>query len=97
MTQGYMVEALAGREKGELFCVLGQEEGYLLLANGKGRGVQNPKRKKVKHAQWVQPFSHPTLDKLARGEEVTNKEVRKVLASYQVASKEDISLWQRTI
>ncbi len=84
-----LVYGLAGKEKGKLFCVLGQEGDYLLLADGKWRRVQKPKRKKNKHAQWAQPFSHPLLEKHSNGEPLTNREVRELLATYKVASKED--------
>ena len=84
-----LVYALAGKEKGKLFYVLGQEGDFLLLADGKRRRVEQPKRKKEKHAQWAQPFSHPVLEKSVRGEALTNREVRELLAIYKMASKED--------
>ena len=53
--RGWIVQALAGREKNEFFCVVDveAETGYLLLADGKRRKVACPKRKKKKH-----PGSH---------------------------------------
>ena len=36
-SSGQIVRATAGRDKGELFFVTGQEGEFLLLANGKGK------------------------------------------------------------
>lgn len=44
-----VVMATAGREANELFYVIGTEGVYVLLADGKGRKLEKPKRKKCKH------------------------------------------------
>ena len=49
MCKGEIVRATAGRDKGELFFVAGQEGQHLLLVNGKGRTMTAPKRKKPRH------------------------------------------------
>ena len=45
-----IVQSIAGRDKGKLFFVLDVEGEYLLLADGKVRRLESPKRKKRKHA-----------------------------------------------
>jgi len=45
---GDIVLSRAGHDKG-LFCVVGIEAGTLLLANGKQRPLEKPKRKKTMH------------------------------------------------
>ena len=40
-----IVRSDAGRDKGKLFVVLSVEGEYLLLADGKSRKVESPKRK----------------------------------------------------
>lgn len=51
---GKIVRVTAGRGKGGYFLVLGEdEEGRLLLADGKSRKVELPKKKKVKHTEMV--------------------------------------------
>ena len=57
-SSGQIVRATAGRDKGELFFVTGQEGEFLLLANGKGRTMAAPKRKKPRHvACWTRGTS----------------------------------------
>ena len=42
-----IVRSDAGRDQGKIFIVLAVEGEYLLLADGKGRRVEAPKRKKA--------------------------------------------------
>ena len=77
-----LVRSLAGHDKGEVFCVVGREEGYLLLCDGKNRRLASPKRKKAKYT-CEETFDHPTLQKLTRQEPVTDKDIRKALAAFR--------------
>ena len=47
-----IVRSVAGRDQGKLFIVLAVEGEYLLLADGKSRKVESPKRKK--RTAWLQ-------------------------------------------
>jgi len=46
-----VVISKAGRDKGDVFIVIDVCGEYLQLVDGKGRPMQNPKRKKTKHVQ----------------------------------------------
>lgn len=48
-----VVLSIAGRDKGRLLAVLGEEDGYYLLADGKERPILNPKRKNVRHIAFT--------------------------------------------
>ena len=87
---GTLVLATAGRDQEELFFVIGESEGYALLANGKRRKFSHPKRKSVKHLCPVdcEGFDHTVIQKLKEGTPVTNRELRQALAAF----KEGISL-----
>ena len=87
---GTIVRSAAGHDKGLLFCVVGTQDGYLLLANGKQRRIAAPKRKKPIHVVGLQPvvFDHPAIEKLKQGEPVSDRELRRALAAF----KEGISL-----
>ena len=77
-----IVQSIAGRDKGKLFFVLDVEGEYLLLADGKGRRPESPKRKKRKHAVLAARYECRTADKIRSGEKVTNSELRRTLAQY---------------
>lgn len=80
---GTVVRSLAGHDRGEIFCVVGVEEPFLLLADGKRRRLANPKRKKGKHTAPAGEHAHPTLEKLSRQEPVTDNEIRRALAAFR--------------
>ena len=74
-----LVISTAGRDKGSLFYVIAEEDAYLLLANGKDRPLDRPKRKKRKHVQKVLRPETRVAQKLMRGDKVLNGELRRDL------------------
>ena len=75
-----VVVSTAGREKGKLFYVIGTDPVYLMLANGKDRTLDKPKRKKRKHVQKVLRSETRVAEKLRSGDKVLNSELRRDLA-----------------
>ena len=75
-----VVVSTAGRDQGELFYVIGEEPLYLILANGKDRSLDKPKRKKRKHVQKVLRSETRVADKIRLGDKVLNGELRRDLA-----------------
>ena len=75
-----VVISTAGRDAGSLFYVIGTEDAYLLLVNGKDRTIEKPKRKKRKHASKVLRSETRVADKLRAGDKVLNSELRRDLA-----------------
>ncbi|MBQ6987191.1 MAG: KOW domain-containing RNA-binding protein [Oscillibacter sp.] len=79
-----IVRSRAGRDMGKLFVVLAVEGEYLLLADGKSRKLEAPKRKKRRHVEFVAADDDTRLSKKIRGEEkITNSELRRALAAYR--------------
>ena len=76
-----VVISVQGRDQGEVFYVIGREEEYLLLANGKNRTLEEPKRKKQKHVEKVLRSETRVAAKLLSGDKVLNGELRRDLAS----------------
>ena len=75
-----VVEATAGRDQGKLFFVLSVDEEFLLLANGKDRPLEKPKRKKRKHVRKVLRPETRVAAKILSGDKVLNSELRRDLA-----------------
>lgn len=78
-----IVRSDAGRDKGKLFIVLAVQGEYLLLADGKSRKVESPKRKKRKHVLFVAADETRVSQKIISDEKVTNSELRRTLAAYR--------------
>ena len=75
-----VVVSTAGRDAGEWFYVIAEDPIYLLLANGKDRTLDKPKRKKRKHIQKVLRSETRVAEKLRNGDRVLNSELRRDLA-----------------
>lgn len=71
--KGSLVYSRAGRDKGELFLVLSEENGYVYLADGDTRRVEKPKKKKLKHINKTNKVCELDFENL------TNSQVRKAL------------------
>jgi ribosomal protein L14E/L6E/L27E len=50
---GRLVRSKSGRDKGRYYLVLAEERDRLYLADGRRRGIENPKRKNIRHIQIV--------------------------------------------
>ena len=75
-----VVKSTAGRDVDKWFYVIDLDETYLYLANGKDRRIENPKRKKRKHAAKVLRSETRVAAKLLAGDKVLNSELRRDLA-----------------
>ena len=75
-----VVVSTAGRDEGEWFYVIGEDQELLLLANGKDRPLDKPKRKKRKHVEKVLRSETRVAEKLRHGDKVLNGELRRDLA-----------------
>ena len=71
---GHLFVSLAGRDKDCICTVVGmsEDEGYVMIADGKMRKVENPKKKKLKH---LKPIDVSPLDV----EKLTNRFIREAI------------------
>ena len=77
-----IIESLAGRDKGKLFYVMDIEDNFVLIADGKGRKLENPKRKKLKHVRRVSRTETRVAAKILNGDKVLNSELRRDLSTF---------------
>ena len=75
-----VVSPTAGRDTGHWFYVIDADSVFLLLANGKDRTLEKPKRKKRKHVQKVLRSETRVAEKIRSGDKVLNGELRRDLA-----------------
>ena len=75
-----VVLSQAGRDARELFYVIGTDGEFLLLADGKHRTLEKPKRKKRRHVSKVLRSETRVAAKLVSDDKVLNSELRKDLA-----------------
>ena len=75
-----VVVSTAGRDQGDWFYVIDEDQTFLFLANGKDRTLDKPKRKKRKHVQKVLRSETRVAEKIRSGNKVLNGELRRDLA-----------------
>ena len=80
LTIADVVVSTAGRDINQLFYVLETDGIYLMLVDGKGRTIEKPKRKKIKHTKKVLRSETRVAEKLRSGDKVLNSELRRDLA-----------------
>ena len=84
-----LVQATAGREAGKYFFVLETEGEYALIADGKSRKLEAPKRKKQKHLRFIAESDSRVAEKIRRNEKITNSELRKAIAAVNGSGNPD--------
>lgn len=86
MRPGQVVRSQAGRDQGRYFLVMAVlDDRYVMVADGKQRKVESPKKKNVKHLAPMGIVAETLTPRLAAGERVTNAEVRRALRELAVA------------
>jgi len=82
------VESQSGRDKGKYFLVIGTQDEYALIADGRGRRIDKPKMKKHKHLKVEDKADGLIAEKLTSGGKVTNNDIRKALAQFAADREE---------
>lgn len=82
LSPGDIVISTAGREKDNCFVVVGLQDNFAFICDGKNRKIDKPKKKKIKHLSSVIGHSEFVSSKLFKSEAVTNREIKKELKLY---------------
>lgn len=81
--KGDIIVSLAGRDQGQVFFVLETDGEYLLLADGRRRMLEHPKRKKQKHVRLAARTDSEAARKIKSGSGILNSELRRALAAFR--------------
>lgn len=84
---GQLIKSKAGRDKNKIFVIINIDGEYVYLVDGITRRLENPKMKKIKHVQPINEVIEAIKNKLENKEKITNTEIRKQLAVYNVDSQ----------
>jgi ribosomal protein L14E/L6E/L27E len=80
---GRVVLSKAGRDKDKFFIVLDiLDDKYVYISDGFLRGVDRPKKKKVKHLTFTNVLSKEIRNLLMSSEKVSDEMIRSFLQSY---------------
>ena len=79
---GAFVKSLAGREIGETFIVVGTiDKDYVYIANGDNRTIKKPKKKKIKHLQFLNLIDDEISNKI-KIKRLLDSDIRKSIKSF---------------
>ena len=86
-----IVCSLAGRDKGQLFYVIGTESNSVLVADGKGRRLDKLKRKNPKHLRLITAEDDRLKSKILNDEKFTDSEIRRSLQQLAVRANGELN------
>lgn len=81
-TQGQVVYSKSGHDKSLPFIVISVDDDYLLLADGKLRTLEHPKRKKIKHVQKTNYICYNIKEKLENNSYLLDADISKALKEF---------------
>ncbi|MDP4153250.1 MAG: KOW domain-containing RNA-binding protein [Bacillota bacterium] len=87
--KGDVVRSQQGRDKDLLFYVLQCDGRFALIADGKQRKTDRPKKKNVKHVERCITVDMRLRDRLRQGESVTNTDIRRSLERLSAALEDE--------
>lgn len=74
------VKATAGHDKDTIYVIVGQEDGNFLLADGKEKTLEHPKRKNKKHAQLIEnPEASILIEEMRQSQAVRNETIKRAI------------------
>ena len=79
---GQVVYSKSGHDKGDVQMIIAIDGDFLLLADGRRRKLEKPKRKKKMHVQPTFYVENEVATKLQEGAYVLNADIKKALKKY---------------
>ena len=80
---GQVVYSKSGHDKGDVQMIVGMEGDFLLLADGRRRKLEKPKRTKKMHVQPTLSVEAEVAAKLQQGAYVLDADIKKALKKYR--------------
>ncbi|HBA70438.1 MAG TPA: hypothetical protein DCZ40_13945 [Lachnospiraceae bacterium] len=80
---GLFAISKAGHDKSTVYVIVGEEDEYVYVADGKLKTIDRPKRKNKKHIQIVKKDADDILrEKFANGQHIYNEEIKKAIGGF---------------
>ncbi len=80
---GSIAVSKAGHDKGEIFVILKSDSEYVYLMDGKVRTFEKPKKKNIKHVQYIHYTDKNLADRYAKQEKIINEDVKRAIKLYK--------------
>ncbi|HJD28594.1 MAG TPA: KOW domain-containing RNA-binding protein [Candidatus Blautia avicola] len=80
---GMLAVSKAGHDKGRLYVVLGADQEFVYLADGRNRSVSSPKKKKRKHIQINYHIPGILKQTLEAEQKLEDEQIKKAIKEYK--------------
>ena len=80
---GMLAVSKAGHDKGRLYVVLGADQEFVYLADGRNRSVSSPKKKNRKHIQINYHIPMVLAKALETEQELKDEQIKKAIKDYK--------------
>lgn len=86
---GMMASSKAGHDRNEIYVIVGEDEKYVYLCDGRLKTLERPKKKSKKHIQIIKAGIDEKLRRrLQENAPVRNEEIRYAIKEFNRKSKE---------
>ncbi|MBD5460430.1 MAG: hypothetical protein HDR26_05740 [Lachnospiraceae bacterium] len=86
---GMMASSKAGHDRNEVYVIVGEDEKFVYLCDGRLKTLEKPKKKSRKHIQIIKNGIDEMLrQRLFNGAPVRNEEIRYAIKEFNRKSKE---------
>jgi len=80
---GMFARSKAGHDKNKTYVILKEEDGYVFLADGIRKTIENPKKKKLKHIQpIIQNFDEELVNRIEQKQLIQNEEIKRAIRKH---------------
>lgn len=77
---GMFARSKAGHDKNKTYVILKEEDGYVFLADGIGKTIDHPKKKKLKHIQLIiHDFDEELMNRIKQKQLIQNEEIKRAI------------------
>ncbi len=77
---GKVVRSKAGRDENHLYVIIGQlDNDYVLIVNGKTKTLEKPKKKKIKHLDFLNTIDDKFKTAIDLKDKCTDLEIKRFL------------------
>lgn len=83
---GQFVTSRAGHDKGTLYVIVAEEEGFVYLSDGRRKEPGKPKKKNRRHIQPINAVDPALRKKLEAGEQVRPEEIKYAIRQFGLNS-----------
>lgn len=85
--RGKLAISKSGHDKDSIYVIIKEDADKVLLADGRLKPVEKPKRKNKKHIQIIKKLPEEVTEMLPQDREFRNEEVKRAIKLYERAKE----------